>query len=183
MKQFKTYIIEKILISNNTKIYKYKYKPKDMYELRKILKERLNKDQNANLNDIDVSRIKDMAGLFYQLNPHNIKIDEWDVSNVTDMESMFYYCDNFNCDLSNWDVSNVENMEQMFAGCSSFKGYGLTNWKPINVKNIDYMFTDCYKLDVYIDDWNIPNTVSMTKAFSNCKTMQRNKLIPDWYKK
>ena len=115
MKTINNYINEKLNLS------KYTCKPKDKEELRKIIWKRLEKDKDANLNDIDVSGIKGMSWLFYNLDPHDIDISEWDVSNVEDMGGMFSGCKNFNSDLSDWDVSNVVNMDNMFDGCTSLK--------------------------------------------------------------
>ena len=119
MKNLNNYISEKLNIKDIKRQYNYFPKTKD--ELRQILEERLKEDKNANLNDIDVSKITDMSYLFSDLDPHNIDISEWNVSNVTDMYKMFYDCNSFNSDLSNWDVSNVTDMYNMFDGCSSLK--------------------------------------------------------------
>ena len=124
----------------------YKYFPKDKDELKEILKERLAKDKNTDLNDINTSQIKDMRYLFIGLGPHNIDISEWDVSNVTNMNYMFLNCKNFNCDLSDWDVSSVETMEAMFDGCVSFEGKGLENWDIANVRNMEWIFSKCNSL-------------------------------------
>jgi len=40
--------------------------------------------------DWDVSAIKDMTGLFYELENLNEDISSWDTSGVTSMEAMFY---------------------------------------------------------------------------------------------
>ena len=138
------YITEKLKIGKVT----YTCQPKDKFELRKILEERLDKDKNADLNDIDVSKITDMGevsgfGLFEYLDPHNIDISRWDVSNVEDMYRMFYNCKNLDCDLGNWDVSNVKDMYAMFFRCSKFTGEGLENWDVSNVEKMSFMFEWC----------------------------------------
>ena len=96
MKNLKDIILERLHITKKTSIYNYF--PKTKEELVKILEERLAKDKNADLNDIDVSKITDMSYMLYGLNPHNIDISNWDVSNVTDMHQMFYGCYEFNSD-------------------------------------------------------------------------------------
>ena len=136
MKELNNYIQEKLNLS------KYTCKPKDRDELIEIIKDRLDKDKDANLNDIDVSGITDMYDLFYTLEPHNIDISEWDVSNVTNMSYMFYGCENFNSDLSNWDVSNVEYMSYMFYYCKNFNS-NLSEWDVSNVKYMKRMFSWC----------------------------------------
>ena len=87
MKNLNNYILEKLNIKDIK--HQYNYFPKTRGELRQILEERLKEDKNANLNDIDVSKITNMSCLFSDLDPHNIDISKWDVSNVTNMGSMF----------------------------------------------------------------------------------------------
>ncbi|MBR6908357.1 BspA family leucine-rich repeat surface protein, partial [bacterium] len=117
MKQLNNFITEKLKINSKSKINQYNYFPNTSLQLYNILKERLSKDKNADLNDIDVSKITNMSNIFVKLDPHNINIENWDVSNVQNMEDMFYDCGNFNCDLSKWDVRNVINMGYMFFYC------------------------------------------------------------------
>ena len=51
--------------------------------------------------------------------PHG-PIGEWDVSRVNNMAFMFYNAKSFNSDLSKWDVTQVTDMNNMFAFASSF---------------------------------------------------------------
>ena len=127
MKQLSTYITEGLKIGKKYRQNKtYNYHPKDKDELHEIIKQLLDERGNdADLNDIDVSKITDMSELFSGLNLYNIDISNWDVSNVTDMQRVFYGCENFNSDLSEWDVSNIEDMEAMFYGCNSLKNIPL----------------------------------------------------------
>ena len=124
MKTLALYIDEAFRINKDTKVDKYNYHPKTKDELKKLIKKLIDeRGKDADLNDIDVSEITDMAFLFnhVQMLAHNIDISEWDVSNVTNMSGMF--CDNksFNCDLSKWDVNNVRDMGEMFKGCDSLQ--------------------------------------------------------------
>ena len=121
MKTLKEIIQEKLKISSKSKINQYEYHPKDKDELKKIIEKRIDKNKDADLNDIDVSDITDMSNLFYNLDPHNIDISEWNVSNVKNMRFMFQFCKHFNSNLSNWDVSNVKDMTQMFYECTALK--------------------------------------------------------------
>ena len=165
MKNLTNFIQEKYLIDEGNQ---YTCHPKDKFELRKILEERLAEDKDADLNDIDVSKITNMGyngfsnkkGLFEGLDPHNIDISEWDVSKVTDMRYMFNECENFTGKgLENWDVSKVTNMNHMFYKCKNFDA-DLSNWDISKVKNMKNIFFDCKKfIGKGLDNWN----------FSNCK--------------
>ena len=110
MKQINKYIVERLHINKDIKSNIYNYHPKTNVELQalvyKLIKERGN---NANLNDIDTSEIKDMNMIFYN-SKFNGDISNWDVSNVKHMTNMFAHSEftGKNGDISNWDVSNVK---------------------------------------------------------------------------
>ena len=160
---------------------RYTCQPKDIDELHKILKERLKKDKDADLNDIDVSKITDFGrlpnrdddvGVFYGLDPHNIDISKWDVSNARDMYVMFFGCKNLNCDLSKWDVSKVKNMTYMFMGCQKFEGKGLENWNVSNVISMSCMFKNCKKFNCDLGNWDVSNVKDIFFMFDECENFE-----------
>ena len=51
-------------------------------------------------------------------------INDWNVSRIKDMSKLFHDYKDFNMDISNWDVSNVENMEWMFHRAYDFNQDG-----------------------------------------------------------
>ena len=75
---------------------------------------------NGDLSEWDVSRVTNMAHMFYSARSFNGDLSKWDVSAVTSMEHMFYSAKSFNTDLSKWDVSKVSSMWGMFYAASSF---------------------------------------------------------------
>ena len=82
-----------------------KTKPKNKEELRDLIDIRVkNVGSGCDLNDIDVSLIKDMSMLFYQ-SEFNGDISEWNVSNVMNMQMMFYQS-SFNGDITKWNISS-----------------------------------------------------------------------------
>ena len=143
MKNLNNYIFEKLNIKDIKR--QYNYFPKTKGELRQILEERLKEDQDADLNDIDVSEITNMKDLFGHLAPHNIDISEWNVSNVKDMRFAFASCVNFNSNLSKWDVSNVKDMSHMFYDCQNFNA-DLSKWDVSNVNDMGDIFYACTSL-------------------------------------
>jgi len=129
------YIIEKLHLNKNIK-KQYRYCPENKEQLRELLHQLFRERGNeADLNDIDVSKITDMSSLFESSEYifMNFDISEWDVSNVTNMTEMFSDCGKFNCDISSWDVSNVKYMNYMFYGCELFE-QDLSKWDVSNVK-------------------------------------------------
>ena len=132
-----TYITEKFRINKDTNIKKhYTYCPENKEQLKELIHQLFReRGDEADLNDIDVSKITDMSSLFESSEYifMNFNISQWDVSNVTSMTEMFSDCGKFNCDISEWDVSNVKYMNYMFYGCSSFE-QDLSNWNVENVK-------------------------------------------------
>jgi len=140
MKNLQDIIQEKLQIGSKSKISQYKYHPKNWNELKVLLKRLLSeRGKDADLNDIDISKITNMARLFIGLDPHNIDISKWNVSNVTNMGDMFDGCKNFDSDLSEWDVSNVKDMDGMFYLCKNFNS-DLSEWDVSKVKNMRFMF-------------------------------------------
>ena len=89
MKNLKDIIQERLHINKDISNY-YNYHPKTKEELKelvnKLIKERGN---DADLNDIDTSKITDMSYMFYD-SKFNGDISNWDVSKVEDMQFMFY---------------------------------------------------------------------------------------------
>ncbi len=138
----------------------YSVQPQTNKELRSIISSRLRKDKNADLNDIDISKVKDMRGLFKGLKIGKIDLSQWDVSKVEMMYQMFYKCENFDCDLSNWDVSKVKSMSEMFYGCKQFEGRGLENWEVGQILecNKSCMFYGCDSLKI-IPRWYFRNII------------------------
>ena len=177
MKQINTYINEKLRLTTKQK---YTCQPKDKYELKKIIIDRIKEDGNeCDLNDIDTSKIIDMSLLFDAdgneiFKEFNGDISQWDVSNVKNMYAMFYRCEKFNCDISKWNVSNVRDMGSMFSECEQFNS-DISHWNISNVKNMTYMFWGCKKFNQNLDSWDVSNVTTMYKTFLNCPTQ------PTWY--
>ena len=73
-----------------------------------------NKADKLDLNDLDVSSVEDMTGMFYFAYIDNLIIDTFNTSSAKNMESMFERSKIPKLDLSNFDTANVESMRYMF---------------------------------------------------------------------
>lgn len=148
---------------------------KDLNHLKKLIKLRIeNKGLNCSLNDIDVSRVDDMSGLFSYFKNFNGDISEWDVSNVGCMYDMFAGS-KFNGDISQWDVSNVDVMAGMFAD-SKFNG-DISEWDVSGVEDICSMFMNS-KFNKDISSWDVSNVKYAYDTFKNSPLENKE---PDWY--
>lgn len=167
MKNLKEYIQEdhKFLVKSLPKSKKeHLYFPKDRWELIDIIEDRIkNEGPNCDLNDVDVSKLTNMCGLFADSDApggSSIRqtfdgdISSWDVSNVRDMYSMFRG-GLFDGDISQWDVSNATDMGYMFLE-SSFTG-DISDWN-VTIKEKPTRMFDESPLEKnppkwYIDNW------------------------------
>ena len=122
------------------------YFPKNKKELKDIIKERVDKDRECDLNDVWVGDITDMNFLFHR-SYFNGDISRWDVSNVEYMSDMFSES-HFDGDISSWNVSNVKNMERMFNGAIKFN-QNLSSWTLYDERDGYSMFDDCPIKDQY----------------------------------
>ena len=178
MKNLKDIVSERLHINKNTK--GYNYYPKDEVELDKLIQELIKeRGNNADLNDIDTSKIKNMDDLFAESN-FDGDISQWNVSNVESMESMFSnskYTGQHG-GIANWDVSKVKIMSRMFEN-SSFNS-DISNWDVSNVEDMFNMFFYCKNFDQNLDKWN-PKSLKGYKGtmFIGCP-LQYNP--PKWYK-
>jgi len=138
----------------------------------------------CDLNDIDVSNLKDISYAFGYINDNkfNADVSGWDTSNVENMEGCFYISKKFDGDLSKWNVSKVTNMRNMFYGCSSFKGKGLEKWNINTDENISInmvqMFGHCLDFNADISEWDVSRVTNMSAMFLCCGNF--NKDLSKW---
>ena len=182
MKQLNQFIQEKLKINKDIKYNEYYY-PKNRQELIEIIAKKYQKYKDNNdyildLNDIDISNVKDLSYLFELIKPKAVDMNMWDTKHVTDIHGLFWnnkITEEINID--NWDVSNVETAYGAFYFCKNLKKMSLKNWNFKNCKEFDLMFKGCENLDTrFTDTWIMPkHTITYDSMFEGCK------YAPKWY--
>ena len=168
-----TKIVKSIIkIGNNISSFStYSCQPKNKYELKNIIKERIYKEGfNCNLNDIDVSLIDDMSYLFVD-SKFNGDISKWDVSRVKTMYGMFY-SSSFNGDISNWNITNLKDISGMFY--KSKFNQPLYRWNVSNVK-IMYCTFAYSEFNQDISNWKINSKCNTKNVFNEAKIKEEIK--------
>lgn len=195
MRSIKEYIDEAMLLQRYDDEELGEVVAKSKSHLITLIQKRIDeRGLDCDLNDIDVSKIKDFSFLFNhftddELAMFNGDISKWNVSNARNMDGMFsgsnfkgdiskwnvskvqsmvgmFEESVFNGDISKWDVSNVETMENMFY-TSDFNG-DISKWDVSKVKNMAGMFADS-KFDGDISKWDVSNVGNMDSMFSGSK--------------
>ncbi|MCT4664820.1 MAG: BspA family leucine-rich repeat surface protein [Flavobacteriales bacterium] len=150
----------------------------------------------------DLSKVKDLSGMFESARKMNSDISSWDVSNVENMSKLFAYTEAYNQDLNSWDVSNVTNMEKMFEGAKKFNkplnswntskitsmtgifrsasdfNQPLDSWDVSRVKNMDFLFQGATKFNQDIGNWKVDSVTSMYGTFGGATNF--NKDLNNW---
>lgn len=173
MKYLNQYIKESILddeedIQSKTTVNMY---PIDDEELTETICNLAEVDDYEAINDIDVSKVTNMKGLFSNLKTvidmSRVDVSKWDVSNVTDFSEMFLECEDFNCDLSKWNVSKGADFSSMFCDCSIFNS-DLSKWDVHYANDFSYMFANCEKFDADLSGWKMENSIYAASMFRGC---------------
>ena len=176
MKSLSQHITEKLVINKNSSYNtrKYNYIPKTYEELDDLIVKLIDERGNeADLNDIDTSKITTMESLFRNYQDFNGDISEWDVSNVTNMSQMFESCYKFNGDISKWDVSNVTKMPGMFFEAKSFN-QDISKWDVSNVIYASMMFCDAESFNQPIGNWNVSSMEYFNMMFNKAKSFNQD---------
>ena len=160
MKNLTNFIQEGLKIGKEWK--HVKYTPKTKEELLKIIKQLIEeRGKEADLNDIDTSKITDMSCLFLHSKVAN------DVN------------PQFDGDISKWDVSNVEDMSNMFEhSIYSGKNGNIGNWDVSKVKEFKFMFRDS-EFEGDISDWDVNKDAYLGDMMFNYCPIENNQ--PKWY--
>ena len=158
---------------NNGNYHGRGYKPKDLDNLKELLKRMIEvRGNEGDFNDIDTSEIESMNLLFYENKTFNGNISGWNVSKVKDMFGVFHTT-SFNQDISKWEFPNVLNMNYMFCNATSFN-QDISNWKFPNVEDMSYMFFGAKSFNQDISKWKFPNVTNMESMFNGATSFNQN---------
>ena len=134
LKTFREYCEDENLVLYNPEFFKVANKTTHIYHLHYKGKYVSSIPQPINMSSC--------YRLFYECSYLPLlDLNDWDVSKIKDMQEMFRGCINLqSLNLNNWNVSNVKNMSDMFANCESLTSIDLSGWNVSNVKNMWCMF-------------------------------------------
>ena len=165
MKTLATHMNEALKIGKNLSQFSaYSCQPKNRDELIEIIRERLYKEgSKCDLNDIDVSLVDDLSGVFSGT-VFNGDVSRWNTSNAKYMTWMFYKS-YFNGNISRWDLSNVKSAAHMFSG--SHFNQDISNWNVSNVNDMSCMFKGS-KFNQDISNWKINKYCDTHNMFIDC---------------
>ena len=162
---------------NNGNYHRRGYKPKDLDNLKELLKRMIEvRGNEGDFNDIDTSEIESMNLLFYENKTFNGNISGWNVSKVKDMFGVFHTT-SFNQDISKWEFPNVLNMSYMFCNATSFN-QDISNWKFPKVTDMSAMFWGAKSFNQNISKWKFPKVTNMNYMFWDATSFNQD--ISNW---
>ena len=134
------------------------------------------------LNDLDVSHVTNMYGLFLNLNKiTSIDISNWQTPSVTNMGSMFNNSNSLNSLLttitfgSGFDTSNVTSMSFMFADNPNLVNLNVSNFNTSNVETMWAMFVNSTSMtSLNLSNWNTSKVTNMADMFNGNDNMSSN---------
>ena len=121
-----------------------------------------------NVSDWDVSNVKNMSGMFANVNSINKDYGEIEGSNLANRLSHYFNGSSFDQEIGQWDVSHVTNMSGMFCGADLFNRY-INDWNVSNVNNMAWMFAGAAKFNQGIGDWDVGEVTNMSAMFLKAK--------------
>lgn len=188
MKSINNFISEALRINKNIQTRNYTDFPKTKEELRKIIQTRYDENtvgsETMNLNDIDVSAIKDFSDLFDNIGLSLVKVldvSDWEISNATNISYMFRdlkYVEEIKVD--NWNVTEIRKFIGVFSLCEKLKKIDLSNWNPRSAQVMKYMFNGCENLESIgnVSNWNLKQALDLHKMFAKCHMLKLD--ISSW---
>jgi len=89
-----------------------------------------NNSGSSTIDNWNVSKVTNMAGLFRNQALFNQPVNSWNTSKVVDMSNVFYSSTGFNQSLSNWNVSSSTTVANFMFG-KTFNDYSTANYDAL----------------------------------------------------
>ena len=146
------------------------------------------------LSDLNTSNVKDMSGMFSNINVHKLILGDMNTSKVETMQDMFGVATIDEVDLSKLQTDNVKNLSLMFRAFDTredlvlsnfntssvidFEGMfysttspiiDITNFNFSNAENINNMFYENNAQYIYLNDFNVNKIKNNILVFNECK--------------
>jgi surface protein len=131
------------------------------------------------LNDIDVSNVNNMGGVFTDCsNIQELNLDKWNVSKVTNFGAMFRRCPKLTVlDVSKWKTVSGVIMSGIFTNCTSLTEIDMSKWDMSNANSVSQMFYGCRALMKLKMAANLNQEADTTYWFGNCNSLIDVQLI------
>lgn len=100
--------------------------------------------------------LTDYSYMFTKQSIQKVNLDRWDVSRVKNMEGMFSTCMSLSeLRLNSWKVGKVRSLARMLENCINLNVLQMSKWEPDNLEDIDDMFkaVDMSLIPGWYDDW------------------------------
>ena len=173
------YITEKFRLSRDN--IQSNLVPKNFSELQHIISDKIGESNILDMNNVDISNIKNLSNAFSSWNIVEVDVSDWDISHVTNLSAMFGGCKYLRkvIGLENWDISNVKSMAFMFNNCRSLIDIGdISNWNITEDIDLKCMFQGCERLKTIgdITKWKCKNPNWEIFPFTDIKPLPQNKV-------
>ena len=128
-------------------------------------------------DEIDVSEVTNMVGMFCRVAKAHVDFSKWNTSNVENMACLFDGASELNPDVSKWDTSNVKNMSSMFAS-TKVANPDVSNWDTSNVENMSFIFHGAEAANPDVSNWDVSSVTNMRYMF--CQAKKANPDVSNW---
>ena len=127
----------------------------------------------VNPQNLCMSRVTSMYGMFSRTKITELDARSWDTSNVTDMYGVFMECENLKTlKCETWDVGKVTRIWNMFTRCSELENLDVSSWRPVNLESMLSAFNSCGKLKTLdVENWGVTKIKDMKNAFAYCESI------------
>lgn len=112
----------------------------------------------------NLTKVRNMRGMFQGAKKFNGDLDHWDVSNVRYMDDMFWGAAEFNGKIGSWNISKIQTLESMFRDAKKFN-QNINNWNTANITSLKEIFMNASAFNQPLGKWKTGKVKNMERAF------------------